>query len=930
MKRIGVCICILLLTTVTFARKGRSESVFGICELRCEQKTEPSGIVTQHPRFSWKVKAEQRGFRQGFYRILVADDPRLLDGGKGNFWDSGKTDSGESVLVPYRGKPLASATVYYWKVQIWNAEGRRSSWSRTGSFVTGMFRQEDWAGAQWIAMQADDTAVRLVPGIHAPLVWKTIGTKKIGQYGLPVLRKEFLLKKKLQKAVVCVSGLGHFDLFLNGKKVGNNFLDPGWTNYDKTALYVTFDVTGLLDEHNALGMMLGNGFYNVPRERYFKQLVSYGAPKMKLCLCLVYDDGTTEKIISDNSWKVFPGPLTYSSIYGGEDYDANLWSEGWTKAGYDDSGWKEALVTHCPAALRTQLSEPLRICREFPVIRRFKNAKGNWIYDFGQNFSGIIKLHVSGKQGETIVLRPGELLNADSTVNQSASGGPYYFKYKLCGDSVESWQPRFTYYGFRYVEVEGGIPAGTGNPDSLPQVMEIKGLHTSSATLRAGCFHCSEPIFNKTYELIDWAVRSNLASILTDCPHREKLGWLEVAHLMQYSMQYLYDLSGLYSKLMDDMQEAQTEKGLIPSIAPEYVRFADGFENSPEWGSAFVIIPWYVWRWYGDKSLLEKHYPAMKRYVGYLTTRAEGSIVAYGLGDWFDIGPKAPGYSQLTSNGLTATAMYYYNTRIMAEAARLCGYEEDISAWEELAVRIKKAFNARFRCPKTGGYDRNSQTANAMALYMGLVPEGEETIVYENLLRDLKERNYALTAGDIGYRYVLQILEERGDSDIIVRMNNRYDVPGYGWQLAHGATALTESWQAYGFVSNNHCMLGHLMEWLFGGIGGIKQEKSSAAFRTVRFEPCLDGSLEEATTTYESPYGTVRCEWKYAPDGISLYVAVPPNSKGIVCLPFSEKEQIVESGRPLQEVKECRLTKKGNNSCEIEIGSGDYFFRIYK
>lgn len=899
----------------------RARTDFSIYELRCEQKINPVGISMKNPRFSWKIEAQSKGFHQTAYRILVADSPELLAAGVGNVWDSKKVKSSESILLPFWGKGLKSVTKYYWKVVVWNQQGKQSLWSPRQSFVTAILDETDWGSACWVALEQDSEVFGLVPGIHAPLVSQQIGSRKVGMYKLPLLRKEFMAEKEISQATVCVSGMGHFDLFLNGEKVGDHFLDPGWTHYQKSALYVTFDVTDRIKAKNTLGVMLGNGFYNVPRERYFKQLVSFGAPKVKLCLDITYKDGTHERIITDETWRASEGPITYSSIYGGEDFDATKMPVGWTLASFDDSCWQNALKVDYNVRLRAQLSEPIKVRQALPVVRSYQNSKGNRIYDFGQNFSGIVNLKVKGLRGQKVLLRPGELLNKDSTVNQSASGGPYYFEYTLKGDSVEQWQPQFSYYGFRYIEVEC--------EKTLQENVKLLGLHTTNSAQEVGRFTCSLPMFNEVYDLIDWSVRSNLASILTDCPHREKLGWLEVAHLMQNAMQYRYDLSGFYTKVMSDMKDSQTPEGFIPSIAPEYVRFADGFENSPEWGSAFIIIPWSVYKWYSDRTLLENYYSDMKRYMDYLATRANNHIIAYGLGDWFDLGPNHPGYSQLTSNGVTSTGIYYYNATIMAQAAALCGYEKDQKTYEFLAEQIKIAFNAKFYDPLLQQYDRNSQTANAIALHFGLVEEKNADVIYQNLVDDIKKRNYALTAGDIGYRYLLRVLEDYGDSELIYKMNTKYDAPGYGWQLAHGATALTESWQAYGFVSNNHCMLGHLLEWLFTGVGGIKQEPSSVAFKVVKIEPQLLTGLNEAATTYESPYGTIRCEWKRGADNIYLNLSIPANSEAIVYLPVSDTAQISEGGLPIGLSQSCKMIESDSSGKrKVKVDSGNYRFLI--
>lgn len=918
---------IVLLFMLLAAVDMSATSSFSVYSLTTEQAENPTGIDSPSPRFSWKIYAQKRNFKQYAYQVCVADSPDKLMKGEANVWDSGKVFSEKSILISFEGAQLKSSEVYYWKVRIWNDGDEASAWSQVNTFATGLQAASDWGDARWITMEKDGERIR---GIHYQEE-EALPEQKAGMYKLPQFRKQFKVKdKRISKAFIYVSGLGHFDFFLNGAKVGNHFLDAGWTLYDKEAFYVSFDVTELLQRgENVLGVMLGNGFYNVPQERYFKLLVSYGAPKMKLHLRIIYDDASVQEVVSDKSWKVSESPVTFSSIYGGEDYDATKEQPGWMYADYDSSDWKNALVSAYAPRMVSQQTEPLRVREEIPVVKYFKNEKGNWVYDLGQNFSGIIRLGIKGERGRSVRLTPAELLDEDNTANQSASGAPFYFTYVLRGGwSVETWQPQFTYYGFRYVEVENAVPAGEDNPDKLPVITALTGLHTCLSAPETGSFSCSDPLFDKIHNLIDWAMRSNMASVLTDCPHREKLGWVEQAYLMQYSLQYRYNLSRMYGKIIRDMYLSQTEEGVIPSISPEYVRFKEGFEDTPEWGSAFIISSWYTYLWYGDDKALSTCYPAMKAYMNYLASRAKEHIISYGLGDWFDIGPDVPGNSQLTSNGVTATATYYYNALLMQKIARKLGISEDVGIYKKLADDIKVSFNRTFFDSSSNTYDRNSQTTNAIVLFMGLADEAHKQMVLDNLVRDIQGRNYALTAGDIGYRYVLRALEANNLSELIYRMNCRYDVPGYGWQLAHGATALTESWQAFGFVSNNHFMLGHLMEWLYGGIGGIRQAEHSIAYKTILIAPQITGNITSAVTSYESPYGLVRCEWKKGRERYELKVSVPANSEAIVSLPAATFGDVTDYGVALASVTGIIDMEAGRGEIKLKVGSGDYLFTV--
>ena len=906
--------------------------VFSVSELRCEQSQRPLAVDPAGPRLSWQLNADRRGCLQSAYRILVADSPVALADDNGNVWDSGKVFSDRSVLVPYGGPALQPGKAYCWKVQAWDADGNLSPWSLPASFGTGLMSMQDWNGAKWIAMEPDVDSLKCIEGNTGK--WKDGGPvfdKPVAPYKLPQLRREFTATKPVKRAMAYICGLGQFVMFLNGEKVGDHFLDPAWTKFDKEAQYVAFDITGeLRDGKNAVGVMLGNGYYHTPHGRYLKLLFSYGAPKMICKLQIEYADGTAQTVVSDDKWRASESPVTFSSIYGGEDYDASAVQPGWAEPGFDDRKWKKAVLTQgAGVKLIPQISEPLKVMERIPTVRRFRAANGNWVYDLGQNASGIVQLTVRAVTPQSIKLIPGELINDDSTVNQRASGAPFYHVYTARGDgSSETWHPQFTYYGFRYVEVEGAVPAGESNPGALPEVIDITGLHTRNSAARVGTFACSDPLFNKIHTLIDWAVRSNMASVLTDCPHREKLGWLEVTHLMGGSIQYRYDISRLYAKQVNDMRTAQHANGMVPTIAPQYVTFSPDFIDTPEWGSAFVIIPWNLYEWYGDLAPLRDNYERMKRYVDYLGSRADNHIVAYGLGDWYDIGPDRPGYAQLTSNGVTATAIYYQDVKILERAARLLGKEADVRKYAALASDIKRAFNEKFFDKKTLKYDRDSQTANSIALHMDLVEPQYKAVVRQNLIDDIRRRGNALTAGDVGYRYVLRALEENDASEVIYDMNSRYDVPGYGYQLAHGATCLTESWQAYREVSNNHCMLGHLMEWLYSGLGGIRQSPGSAGYKEIVIRPQVVGDIHSAAVSFRSPYGLIRSEWSDSPQQYRQRVEIPANTTALVYLPAVDPAAVSESGVPLGEVPGLSVRERGKDYLAVAVGSGIYDFRV--
>src|SRR5574344_246346 len=770
----------------------------------------------------------------------------------------------------------------------------------------------DWKGAQWIAMEQDKKYEYILNGLpYESRIKRAFGDKKIGFFKLPEFRREFTLEKRVKKATAYVCGLGQFELYLNGGKVGDHFLDPGWTKFDKQSLYVTFDVTSMLKKgSNAIGAMLGNGFFNMPRARYFKLFQSYGAPRLVMLLTIEYKDGTVENIVTDKDWKVSQSPITFSSTYGGEDYDANLYQEGWNEPGFNDSSWSSPVVLGpvTPGSRPTDFAagvwnpqlvpqeyDPIKVVEIFPAKKYYRNSEG-WLYDLGENFAGIVRIKGRAEKSSPIKMEPSELMTADTMLYRNVSYSPSYYSYTPKAGTTSEWQPRFSYWGFRYVLVSGAVPEGEANPDGLPVIEQLDGLFTTNSAKMVGTFDCSNDLFNRINKLIIRAERSNMVSILTDCPHREKLGWLEQDHLMQFSLLYNFDLYRLYSKIMEDIKLAQTPEGIVPCIAPEYIRFSGGFADTPEWGSTFIISPWYMYLWYGDDTMIKNNYPEMRRYLDYLSSRAVDGIVAYGLGDWYDLGPKGPGGAQLTSNAVSATAMYYYDICLMSKMAKLLGKDSEVTELNTLAGRVKDSFNRKCSDPKTNKYERNSQTANAMALFMGLTTEDSKQAALDNLIADIKSRGNALTAGDIGYRYVVQALQQAGRQDVIYDINSNTSVPGYGWMLNHGATALTESWQAMADKSNNHFMMGHLQEWLYGGLGGIRPDESGTPETvgwkhfTIAPQPC--GNITYCNVSYDSVRGKIVSKWKISDNTFLLEVIIPKNTTATVVLPGQKAKEV--------------------------------------
>lgn len=778
----------------------------------------------------------------------------------------------------------------------------------------------------WNRIAFDDSAWTAAVEVH-PYGEGQWGTKVKMPACLPLLRTSFRVDKAVRRAELAICGLGFYEARLNGQPLDDTVLEPGWTNYRKSCLYRVVDLSDRIAQgENVLGVLLGNGMYNVTGGRYTKFTGSFGPPKLIAQLDIEYADGTAACIFTDENWKTADGPIVFSCIYGGEDYDARKEHPGWDKPGFDDSSWRAVKECEGPGGqLSTRSAPPIKVRETFQPAKITQPKPGVWVYDLGQNFSGWPKLTVSGPAGSTVKMITGELLDTQGLVSQRSSGSPVWFAYTLKGQGTEVWSPRFSYSGFRYVQVEGAIPAGQANTSSyLPNIQKLEGQFLYPDTPTVGQFACSNEQVNRVHALILAAIKSNFKSVLTDCPHREKLGWLECSHLLAGCFMYNFDCARFYEKIAADMRQAQLDNGLVPDIAPEYTVFSGGFRDSPEWGSACVIAPWRAYWMYGDRRILQNQYECMKRYVAYLGGMSKGHIVSHGLGDWYDIGPRGPGESQLTSMGLTATGVYYQDIDILKGVAKILGKDDDARAYSKLREEVKNAFNAAFFHEGKCQYDRNSQTGNAMPLFfLDLVPGTYPSRVLDNLVADIRRNGNRVTAGDVGFYYVVQALLNGGRSDVLYDMLCQTDGPGYLYQLKMNATSLTEAWDTNPASSQNHCMLGHIEEWFYSGLLGIRPQ--GPGFREVTIAPQLVGDLTWAKGHYDSPYGRIVSSWKRDGNKVTLDVTIPPNTKAEVAIPNTDCKRVTESGKSIIE-SGFKCAEYTPYTVHISLGSGVYRF----
>ncbi len=826
--------------------------------LRCEYRVNPMGIDSPNPRLDWILQPANpaaRGLAQSAYEVLAASSPGLLANDRGDMWDSGKVASDQMNQIPYAGKPLASNQAVWWKVKVWDQSGAPSAWSSEAQWTMGVMTNADWAGAKWIG----------APDANQPVDIK----RPKASYETVLLRREFAVKPGLRRALVHVCGLGQYEMTLNGRKVGNDLLTPGWTMYNKTCLYNTYDVTPALQPGpNAAGLFLGNGFFIVHGVRYTKITQSFGNLQAIALIRLEYKDGTVDTVVTDDRWKTASGPITFSSIYGGEDYDARLAQDGWDKPGFADRKWETPAITNGPGGVLKGLSAAGLPIRMFGALTAVPvNHPANihakplppreTVYDLGQNAAIMLGLKgIRGPAGSSIKVSAAELVNSNGDIDDRmcGGGGGSYWTYTLSGKGEENYFSHFFYRGARYLKVELLPAPGTRE---LPSFGSIEGDIVHADAPAVGRFSCSNELYNKIYTIIRWAQLNNMFSVMTDCPTREKLGWLEEDHLNGPALRYNFDLAALMTKMVCDMSDSQRANGMVPSTCPDYLRHPDNneFVNPPEWGSACIIVPWQQYQFDGDVELLRSHYDTMKTYVGFLKSSAKDGIVSFGLGDWYD--NLGFGSAKLTPISLTATAFYYEDARITTQIATILGNTADADTYRQLAAEILSAFNQKFFNAATNNYATGSQASNAVPLAMHMIEPSERAPVLANLVRDFQAKQ--TTVGEVCLEFLINALADGGHSDLLYTAFESGS-SGYGLQVKQGKTSLTEGWN--GGSSQDHFMFGQLNEWLFSHLAGIRCDPSGPGFKKIIIQPAVVGDLTEVKASYDSIDGKIVSEWK--------------------------------------------------------------------
>ena len=923
MDRINISIVFIFLSQFLFSAPGN---------LKVNYLKNPMGI-DKPVYFSWEMKDADRGAKQVAYRILVASNEQNIREGTGDIWDSEKVHSSATIHIAYQGRPLEPSRQYFWKVTCWNQNGKVAE--ETAGFETGLFTEKDWKG-QWIGEgkpvpEKDEDFYERNPAPH--------------------FRKSFDLDKRIARARLYISGLGYHEVYLNGEKVSDFRLEPGWTQFAKTVYYNVHDVTGHLESgRNVLGVILGNGWYNpFPLRifgRNFREILTIGKPKLRCQLKIEYEDGSSEMVVSDRTWKVAGGPIIRNNVYLGEWYDARDEIPGWCGTDFDDSSWKKAVAEEAPEGeLTWQYIPPVRLTR--PVLKpcqMIENEPGRYVYDLGQNFAGVIRFRAQAPAGTEIIFRYAELLNNDGTIDVNTSvagqvkhpgqGGPgapdvawQEDRYICRGEGVEVFEPRFTFHGFRFVEVTG-LPC-------KPSLNDLEGLPLNSDIKDVSEFTCSNGLFNRIQELTEWTMLSNVFSIESDCPAREKLGYGGDMVSVGEAYLYNYDMSSFYQKSVRDFDRDALPSGGMTECAPDIGINARGLEpgtGSPGWTLAHPFLLYQLYRYYGNLQIVKEQYPSLRKLVDFYNERTPGFLILDCIGDLNSVDERP--------RPVSAASAYYHHVQILVELAKVLGITEDVKKYSELAENIKRAFIERLVEVETGKVFSGYQASQVFALYYDLLPAGVRRKAFQQLEDQIVlERNGHLTTGIFSTKMMLDYLSDQRRDDLSFMVLNQKSYPGYGFMIDNGATTLWENWNIKIHDSKNHPMFGSVSEWFYRSVLGIRQAEHSVAFSDIVIKPSIVGDLTWARGSYHSVRGKIGSSWWKFGDDIHMEVTIPANAEATVYLP------LLTGAKPTIQEGNIRLVEKGDvvygdenliikdlntreGFAEVHLGSGTYHFVI--
>lgn len=885
-NRIGISVMLFL---SSLAAAGNSIQT---TDLKCEYASNPIGLDALEPQLSWRIISEERGVLQTAYRIIVADSQELIEQNIGNIWDSEKTKSSRSSGIKYAGTELKSRNRYYWKVKIWD-KNREHEWSIPSFFEMGLLKNSDWV-ADWVG------AIPKWPG-------------KVLYF-----RSNFKLKQNIQKARIYISGIGYYNLYINGQKVGDHVLDPGVTGYNKRVLYVTYDINDFLKNDNVIGITVAPGWY--------------GVPKVRAQIELTYQDGSKEQVITSGStgWAVSIGPIVSSDIYDGETYNAMLEDTGWNSDpkfnsnGLTGDFWKNVVAVSPPGGkLVAQKLEPIKVIESLKPVQITEPSPGIYILDAGRNLAGWASIKVKGNKGVKISLKFAETLYENGTVNkENLRGAKATDEYILKGSGEEIWEPAFTYHGFRYIQVEG-FPYKPTTDD-----IQIKVVR--SAVAQHGNFSCSNELLNRICKMVMLTEANNLHSIPTDCPQRdERMGWLNDMTVRIEPAIYNFDMSRFYAKWLDDISDTQNQEGSIADTAP----FHWGFNPADPVSASYLLLAWQSYNFYGNEQIIHKHYNCLKAWTDFLYSKTENGIVPYSRwGDWcppikFSVN-NSP-LSRDTPGELMSTGYLYYCSKITAQMAKIIDKKEDVVLYNEIALKTKEAYNKKFWKEDIGGYHSNNQACNSFSLFAGLVDNDKVKLVVDNLAADVKKNDYHLTTGNQCTKYLLEMLSEHGHHEAAYRVATQKTYPGWGYMIDNGATSLWERWENMTggqMNSHNHPMMGSIGSWYYKYILGITPDINNPGFERFTIRPILFKNLDFAEGDYQSVKGVIKSSWQKKDGKLTFCVTIPCNSTAIVYVPTKQPKSVTENNKKIGEMDGVKFLKSEGNYAVFEVGSGSYNF----
>jgi len=871
-------------------------------DLTCEYTDNPIGIESLSPRLSWKLKSDQKGQKQTAYRILVSSTWDLLNSDSGDIWDSNKLRSDQSVNILFSGLPLESGKRYFWKVKAWDVNDVEGNYSEPAWFEMAKLSDEDWT-AKWISA---------VPP----------GTKLDQVRPAPYFRKEFNVNKKIKQARLYISGLGYYKSFINGVPTGDDELKPAFTRYDRRVKYNIYDVTPLLNnDANCIGVVLGNGWYNQhTRSAWDLDKASWrNWPVLLAQLEITYDDGTTDIIVTDQSWKHSTGPITFDGIRNGEHYDARLEIPGWNNIDFNDNSWRKAYETQGPEGkLSAQIMPPIRMINEYRPEYVSQPKPGTYVLQFRWNVTGRLRITLKGEPGQEIVMKYGERLNEEGLLDQKElarfvwTGETQTDRYICKGGESETWQSSFVYHGFQFVEISG--------LNSKPDNFKCEVLHTDLEI--TGLFGCSNHLITKIHNNTIWSFLGNYHGYPTDCPHREKIGWSGDAHLVAGTGNYIFNITTSYLRWIDDFVDEQKPDGNIPAIIPTsgwgYTHGRDKTPHGygPHWDGAYILIPWELYLFNGDVNIIKKYYSGWKSYLDYLENSAENHILNYGINDHKTIekDPPEPAY--------ISTAYYYGLTKIMEEAAGIVGATTDKEKFNQLGRDIYTAFNNKYFDSQSQSYEKGSQAALSGALYFNLVPEDSKTIILEKLIKRIEDDDFHIRGGVVGTKWVIGVLSSNNQNDLLYKIVDNREFPGWGYWIEQGATTLWQTWD--GKMSLNHIMFGSIDEWFFSGLGGIRYDSGNPGFKHFILNPTIPDDLGMLQCNHESPYGKIVSDWEIVDNTLTWIINIPVNSESTVYIPKKFGRGIRVSGKAIKRSEYWTLIENTDKYHVYKATSGKY------